>query len=311
MKRVLALGLLSTVLGSCELGPPVRACPALVVGEWTWFGVIGPPGSAQPGEIVRLYHPGDEEWGDAWRATPSGSFALRAAGRVGARGSPTAVLVLEGSGARYTVRPRPSEATIEYAPGSRPVMQTGPNEMTFTGWLSPTRATTPIAGAWVADWTTGEVEWIEHPILGVPFSVSMRGGQHHCMTIYTEHVDDGTGGAWWPHGGGCLCHHCTLADEEAGTCHEYPLPQDPYGPHMACGCNPTPDSDPSHPPREPLPVDERHDPPPAPPRGGPPPPERGDDIPAAEPSDAGPPPRPDAWFEQPDAWSPHDLGPPS
>ncbi len=303
MQRTLVLVVAGASLLACEVGTPVRACPSLVVGEWTWFGVIGPPGSAQPGEWVRLYHPGDEEYGDTWFATPTGSFALRAAGRTRRGEQPEAVLELVRSGVRYRVRPGPSEALIEYAAGSRPVMQTGPAEMTFTGWLSSERASTPIAGAWVVDWTTGEVDWIDPPpSFGTPFSVTMPGGLHHCLTIYTEHRDDGTGGCWWPRGGGCLCHRCTVAEERAGTCHEEP-PQSSVGPHFPCGCNSMPPADPSHPPREPLPVDERHDPPPPPhssPPRGPPDPDRGDDIPVGA-----PPPIPeDAWTPPMDAWHP-------
>ena len=147
---------ISALLGACENDPPIRACPTLEArngrGElWTWFGVVGPPGSAEPGELVRLYYPGDERWGDAWYATRTGSFALRAAGRV-RRVQPGAVLELTQSGVRYSVRPGESEARIEYTSGTRPVMDGPPGSMTFSGWLERTSVSTPMAAAWAADW---------------------------------------------------------------------------------------------------------------------------------------------------------------
>lgn len=287
------------------------ACPGLTLGGWQWVGVVGPPGSVEPYERIELVERGEQLWYGSTVATAEGSFAIRAARR--ARGQSEIVLVT-GSGTRFSIRPDLSEGYIDYDPATFAVMEETPGVMRFRGEIASTRASTPIERAWAVNWNTGAVAPIAPtPTLDITFEharIPGRSGQ--CMGIFTEHRSGRTGGCWWARPGGCLCRRCTPEQIEDGSCREdFDDGSNEY-PSLGCHCQyPPPPSEPSAADGDddgPLPVQERHDPPPSENRGGGPPPPfgAGDGAGGAPPPDHTPPP-PDAYYD-PEWWN-ADAGP--
>ncbi len=290
--RVVLMGVWVVALASCrrQAPPPLASCPSLVRGGWQWVGVVGPQGTVAPFERVELRDADGPLLYGATYASALGSFALR-----GARPDTTSQpleLVTE-SGRRFSIRPGPTEALIDYDPATFAVLEEPLGTMTFHGWLASTPRSTPIERAWVVNWATGNVESIEPtPALDVTVQgASVAGGLGDCLAVFSEHRSGGTGGCWWARPGGCVCRRCTAEELAAGTCIEDAFTPRAEDPTLPCGCQYPPPgptgSDPERSPRQPLPANERHDPPPGR-HGQPPPPFREGTGPSPpEPPDAG------------------------
>lgn len=316
MHRIVAPAALLAI--ACSPSVPVYACPELNVDGYRWIGAVGPPGTVPAFAAVTLEL--DGEVLDVVAAARDGSFALRG-GHDGAFPHGARPEVHAGRRTIARLDPGPSSAFITYAPGARPVVQDAPR-VRFTGELAAaTPRAVPIREAFIVNWNGGTAQPVSARI-DETFSAETNGEVGDCITVISLHDDGTTGGCWWPRGGGCICHHCSLADETAGTCVEpsratehdcTPVPGMAW-PDAAMPAETPPAAWPdvarpdvawpdAGPPdasgRTPLPASERHDPPPSPSHRTPPSPDRADDIPTGQAPDAG---------TSPPATGAHDAG---
>jgi hypothetical protein len=157
------------VLASCrrDTAPPMLACPSLTLGGWQWVAVVGPPGTVEPYERIELVERGEQLLYGNTVATAEGSFALRAARRLSRRSE---IELVTGSGARFSIRPEPSEGYIDYDPDTFAVREETPGVMRFRGEIASTPISTPIERTWAVNWNTGAVAPIAPtPSLDVTF----------------------------------------------------------------------------------------------------------------------------------------------
>ena len=256
-----------TMLAGCSAShesPTVEVCPTLVVGEASWVGIFVAPGQTEPDACVSAHVDGRRV--AQTRATFEGSFAMRFAARGDQRDRPFELRL--PNRAMRVVAGGDTEATIAYDPNTLPLVERPNGFVRFSGWLAPEPDATPIATAWMLNWTRGQVvELVESPELERPFEARVRGGWLDEAGVASRHASGGVGGCWWPGGGGGTVA-CPDDARTSGVCSE---PGD-------CRCTGRRGCDP-------LDVDERS--------SGTPPPELSDSIPVRDdrpvPTDAGPP----------------------
>jgi hypothetical protein len=297
----------------CAPSAAVYACPQLVVDDYEWIGAVGPPGTAAAFERVTLQV--EDQVLDVASAGADGSFALRGYHR-GAFRRGVRPEIHAGGHTIARIEAGPASASIAYAPGARPVVEDAPM-VRFTGELQGATSHPPaIRETYVVNWGTHGAAPARARV-DEEFSAAIAGHAGDCISVLSVHEDGTTGGCWWPGGGGCICHHCSLEAELADSCIDSTDPNHLYPPTLHT-CTPVPgeilttdvasgEPGATH-GRTPLPADERTDPGAS--SSGPPPPDRGGEIPTGHPSspsdagapDAGPPPHHD-----PDA----DAGAPS
>ena len=214
----------------------VELCPTLRGDEADWVGIVAAPDRAEPLSCVSASI-GEHRLARDRVAAP-GSFALRF--RVPAELRDRPITLRVGPETLEVMPPGDAEATIAYEPHSLPLVERPAGRVRFEGRLDSEPDATPIAAAWMVNWTTGWVEPIEAPRLDEPFSASVPGRRGHEAAVLSRHRSGGAGGCWWPSGGGGIAA-CSDEDRRAGLC-EPPSVIAPCTGGRGC---------------EPLPVDER------------------------------------------------------
>lgn len=189
----------------CELGPPpveVIPCPTLIDDSGSYVGFLGVPGELELGQCVELYVGGRRR--AFTRTSSDGAFylTLPLASR-----SYEAPLEMRIDGARYLVHSGgPSAGRISYRAGAVPLQET--NDGGRAHVRADVTSSTPIArtytvnhgrllGAVVEPFDRGDsLSWGYGPAPRTMTGIWMERG-----TLVTEHTS-GTGGCWWPRGGG-------------------------------------------------------------------------------------------------------------
>jgi hypothetical protein len=193
---VLALG--------CELGPPpvdVIPCPTVLSASGSYVGFLGVPGELEPGQCIELYVGGRRR--AFTRTSDDGAFYMTIPLASQSYGAP---LEMRIDGARYVVRSGgPTFGRISYSAGAVPLQET--NEGGRAHVRADVTASSPIRRTFTVNERPfgADVERFDRgdsPSWGVgPAPRTMTGVWMERGTLVTEHAS-GTGGCWWPEGGG-------------------------------------------------------------------------------------------------------------
>lgn len=190
----------------CELGPPpvdVIPCPTLINGSGSYVGFLGVPGELESGRCIELYVDGRRR--ALTRTGGNGAFYMAVPLATKSYEVP---LEMRIDGARYLVRSGgPSVGHISYSAGVIPLQEVD------EGGRAHVRADVTPSSPIRRTFTVNEA----HPLTAVverferdgppgwrgsaPPPRTMTGVWTEWGTLVTEHTS-GTGGCWWPRGGG-------------------------------------------------------------------------------------------------------------
>lgn len=190
----------------CELGPPpveVIPCPTLIHGSGSYVGFLGVPGQLESGQCIELYVGGRRR--ALTRTGGNGAFYVAVPLATKSYEVP---LEMRIDGARYAVHSGgPSVGHISYSAGVVPLQEVD------EGGRAHVRAdvtpSSPIARTFTVNQARPFAAVVERFERGAPPGWwgsappprTMTGVWTEWGTLVTEHTS-GTGGCWWPRGGG-------------------------------------------------------------------------------------------------------------